>query len=112
MVSSLPKAAARCNGVSDLVRQSRMKAPVSTDGLVVRFGSAPLPSRTLTTKICGGRGEDKSACRGGFAGIEQRQVHVRAVLDEELAEPPVPVEGGGVEAKIVSQRLQRFAIRK
>jgi hypothetical protein len=41
-----------------------------------------------------------------FAGVGQRQVHVRAVLDEELAEPPVPVEGSGVEAKIVSQRLQ------
>jgi hypothetical protein len=44
--------------------------------------------------------------QGHLAGIGQRQVYVRAVLDEELAAPPVPVEGSAVEAKIVSQRLQ------
>jgi hypothetical protein len=37
-------------GVSFLVRQSRMKAPVSTEGFVMRFGSAPPSNKTLTTK--------------------------------------------------------------
>jgi hypothetical protein len=41
MVSSLPKAAARCKGVSPFVLQSRMKAPVIASFLVlqIRIGS-------------------------------------------------------------------------
>ena len=50
IVSSLANAAARCNGVSALVRQSRMNASVSTPGFVATFGLAPALSSTRTTR--------------------------------------------------------------
>jgi peptide-methionine (R)-S-oxide reductase len=55
MVSTPPKAAARWRGVSPFVRQSRMKAPVSTPGLVATFGSAPRSRSTRTTRSCATR---------------------------------------------------------
>src|SRR5271169_2132755 len=50
--------------------------------------------------------------QGCFSAVRQGQIRICAVLDEELAEPPVPVEGCGVETEIVSQRWQCFAVRK
>jgi hypothetical protein len=43
---------------------------------------------------------------GAFLRIPGGEIYVRPVLDEELAEPPVSMEGAGVESEIVPQRLQ------
>jgi hypothetical protein len=37
-------------------------------------------------------------------------IHVSAILDKELAESPVSVEGGSIEAKVLSERLKGFAV--
>jgi hypothetical protein len=44
--------------------------------------------------------------------VGQRRASVGPLLDQELAEPPVAVEGGTIEIKIVAQRSQRFAMRE
>src|SRR6266700_1840304 len=44
-----------------------------------------------------------------FSGIWQRPIHLRAVFDEELAEPPVPMKSRAIELEVVAQRLERFA---
>src|SRR3954469_23259283 len=65
ILSALPNAAARCSGVSALVLQSRINAPVSADGLVTQFGSARFDTRTFTTTSCAALlGLHKAACRG------------------------------------------------
>ena len=48
--------------------------------------------------------------QGRLSGIWQRTIHVGSVLDEELAEPPVPMKGRAVQIEVVSQRLERFAL--
>ena len=41
-----------------------------------------------------------------LACVRQRAVHIGAVLDEELTQPPMPMERGPVEAQVVSKRVQ------
>ena len=38
--------------------------------------------------------------------------HVGVVLDKELAQPPVAVKGRAIEVKVLTQRLDAFAIGK
>jgi hypothetical protein len=69
IVCSLPNAAARCSGVSPLVRQSRMKPPVSIPSAVVTFGSAPCDRRTWRTRSCDARSVVHRAAWSGVSKV-------------------------------------------
>src|SRR5262245_589170 len=45
-----------------------------------------------------------------LAGVGIRVIHVRAVLDHELAQLPMPVKCSGVEAEIWTKRSERLAM--
>ena len=80
MSSSFPNAAARWSGVSPLVRQSRMKLPVSTEGFVARFGSAPEARRNFQVAACLTRFVlHKTGC-SGVSAIGQRVIDMIAML--------------------------------
>src|SRR5216684_1936650 len=38
-------------------------------------------------------------------GVRQRAIHVRAALDQELTQPPVPVKASAVKAQVAPKRL-------
>ena len=54
-----------------------------------------------------GRGD--GGVKRGFEGLGLGEVGIGSLLEEKLAELPVSVEGGSVETKVVSQRVNRFA---
>src|SRR5712671_1665266 len=84
MASSSANAAARCSGVSPLVRQSRMKPPVSTPGVVAQFGFAPCANNTCTTRLYLESVSQSAACKGVS---------------------PVPVKASAVKAQVAPKRL-------
>lgn len=47
-----------------------------------------------------------------LAGIRQRPVNVRTLLDQILAQLRVPVKNGPVEVIVVAQRIERFPVRE
>src|SRR5437899_8631834 len=83
---SLPKAAARCNGVSPLVRQSRMNAGTEQHVDDEFIGRAV---RLAQRRV-----------QGCLSGVRQAEIHVRAMLNQVLAELPVAMKRGAIETKI------------
>ncbi len=47
-----------------------------------------------------------------FSRVWQGLVDIRALLNQKLTEPPVPVKRRTIEVQIVTERLKRFTIRK
>jgi hypothetical protein len=74
-----------------------MKPPVSTPGLVTRFVREP-------------DGRAQRRVQGRLARIGQWEIDVGALLDQELAQAPVPVKCRAIEVQVVAQRLQGFAV--
>ena len=47
-----------------------------------------------------------------FAGFLERAIHIRAILDQKLAQKPVAVEARAVQIQIAAERGERFAVRR
>ena len=48
--------------------------------------------------------------QGRFSAPGQSMVHLRAILDQELTELPVPMKSRALKIEILSERLEQFAM--
>src|SRR5687767_4213112 len=106
ILTVVPNAAARCNGVSPLVTTSRIKVPVSTLGFVTAFTFAPPAMRTRKVSSHAGRSSLLvTAWSAVFARVWLGGVRIVALLDQELTEPMMGEERG-IEQWAFSDRRQ------
>jgi len=102
MLSSVPNAAARCSGVSPLVRQSCMKTPVATASRFATFGFAPFASRIFTMRpVARATGLAERRVEWRLSRVFVGVVHIGSALDEKLAQSPVAMEHGPIQVTVL-----------
>lgn len=113
IVAVLPKAAARCRGVSPRVRVSRMKPPVSMSTLVVQLGFAPKERRTRRTRSWATRSVvQRTECRGDFPVSSADRFGSAAFSRRNCTKRQCPWEQAAPRPRSSSREVGVFTVRK